>query len=212
MTAEGAAGRPRVSRGDDPAGPRGDRPPLRKSDRTRLAILGAARRQFTAVGYDKASVRAIAGEAGIDPSMVIRYFGSKDGLFAAALAVDLALPDLAAVPPADRGRALAEHFVRRWEGELHDDALALLLRSAAINAAAAERVQQVFADQLVGMIAGLAPPAEAPRRAGLVATQVLGLALCRYLLRLPPVVAMAPAELARWVGPTLQRYLCDPLD
>ncbi|ASW57895.1 hypothetical protein CIK06_21475 [Plantactinospora sp. KBS50] len=186
--------------------------PVRKSDRTRLAILAAARRQFTDLGYDKASVRSIAGAAGIDPSMVIRYFGSKDGLFDAALAADLALPDLVGVPPADRGRTLAEHFVRRWEGDLHDDALALLLRSAATNPAAADRVREIFRRQLVGMIAAVVPPAEAPRRAGLVATQVLGLALCRYLLRLPPVVGMTPAAIGRMIGPTLQRYLSEPLE
>jgi AcrR family transcriptional regulator len=187
----------------------GERPEaVRKSDRTRSAILAAARRQFSVLGYDKASVRSIAGEAGIDASMVIRYFGSKDGLFAAAVAIDLALPDLAEVPAPERGHALAEHFVRRWEGDLHDDALALLLRSAATHPAAAERAQEIFRDQLVGMIAAVVPPGEAARRAGLVATQVL----CRYLLRLPPVVTMDPVDIGRLVGPTLQRYLTEPLD
>lgn len=193
---------------------RGDQIPveqLRKSDRTRLAILRAARRQFTAIGYDKASIRSIAAEAGIDPSMVIRYFGSKDGLFAAAVEVDIGLPDLTAVPAGERGGVLAQHFVRRWEGDLNDDVLVLLLRSAASHPAAAERAREVFRDQLIAMIEPVVPPGEAAHRAGLIATQVLGLALCRYVLALPPVAGMTRAEIGRDIGPTIERYLSDPL-
>ncbi|MFC7546108.1 TetR family transcriptional regulator [Plantactinospora sp. GCM10030261] len=194
-----------MSSGDGPGAP------VRKSERTRQAILRAARRQFTASGYAKASVRSIAAEAGIDAAMVIRYFGSKDGLFSAAVSANLALPDLTAVPPGERGRTLADHFVRRWEGDLADDALILLLRSAATHEEAAVRAREVFRGQLVAMLEAVVPAGEAAPRAGLVATQVLGLALCRYVLRLPPVVAMTAAEVGRHLGPTLQRYLTDPL-
>src|ERR687890_791509 len=69
-----------------------------RSEQTMAAILGAARRRFAADGFERTTIRAIAAEAGIDPSMVMRYYGSKDGLFAAAAAVHLHLPDLAAVP------------------------------------------------------------------------------------------------------------------
>src|SRR3954471_7635136 len=96
---------------------------LRKGDRTRLAILQAAREQFHSLGYDRTSIRSVAAGADIDPSMVMRYYGSKEGLFAAAVDVDLQLPDLSGVPARQRGRYMLEHFIRRWEGDLSDDVL-----------------------------------------------------------------------------------------
>ncbi|MFG3604074.1 TetR/AcrR family transcriptional regulator [Micromonospora chersina] len=180
-------------------------PRARRSDATRAAILRAARERFAADGYERATIRAIAAEARIDPSMVMRYYGSKEGLFAAAAEFDLRLPDLAAVPPDRLGETLVRHFLRRWEG---DETLAALLRAASTNPGAAERMRLLFADQLAAAVAGFgADPASTARRAGLVASQTLGLAFTRYIVRLPPVVEMTPDELVAWVAPTLQRYL-----
>ncbi|GAA1390055.1 TetR family transcriptional regulator [Pseudonocardia kongjuensis] len=176
-----------------------------RSRPARDAILAAARRRFADEGYDRATVRAIAGDAGVDPSMVIRYFGSKRELFTAAAEFDLRLPDLTSVPRAEVGRVLAEHLLLRWGS---DDALAIMLRGAVTDDAAAERTREIFAGQLLPVVAALTgDPAGAPERAGLVATQALGAVLCRYVLRLPPVVALPDAELIGWLGPTLQRYL-----
>jgi hypothetical protein len=97
---------------------------------------------------------------------------------------------------------LVSHFLVRWE---EDDALVVLLRSATTNAEAAQRMKDIFAGQLLPAI-GKFIPDDAPRRAGLIATQVLGMALCRFVLRIPPVVAMSRDELVEWMGPTLQRY------
>ncbi|MGY0002717.1 TetR/AcrR family transcriptional regulator [Micromonospora sp. I033] len=180
-------------------------PRSRRSDATRAAILRAARERFAADGYERATIRAIAADARIDPSMVMRYYGSKEGLFAAAAEFDLRLPDLAAVPPDRLGETLVRHFLRRWEG---DETLAALLRAASTNPGAAERMRRLFADQLAAAVAGFGTdPATTGRRAGLVASQILGLAFTRYIVRLPPMVAMAPEELVDWVAPTLQRYL-----
>ncbi|WP_205800416.1 TetR/AcrR family transcriptional regulator [Micromonospora thermarum] len=177
----------------------------RRSDATRAAILRAARARFAADGYDRATIRAIAADARIDPSMVMRYYGSKEGLFAAAAEFDLRLPDLTQVPPDRLGEALVRHFLNRWEG---DETLAALLRAASANPGAAERIRHIFTDQLSTAVATFGTdPATTGRRAGLVASQILGLALTRYIVRLPPVVAMPPAEVVAWVGPTIQRYL-----
>ena len=184
---------------------------LRKGERTRRAILQAARDQFHRLGYDGASIRAIAAGADIDPSMVMRYYGSKEGLFAAAVDVDLRLPDLTGCPEAERGRRLVEHFLTRWEGEPRDDVLVLLLRSAVTNDAARQRMHDVFADQLGACVAAVSGPGTARHRAALIATQMLGLALCRYVLALPPVTAATPDQLAADLGPTIQRYLTAPL-
>jgi AcrR family transcriptional regulator len=178
----------------------------RSSAETKAVILAAAREQFAASGYDRATIRAIAAGARIDPSMVMRYFGSKDELFAAAARFDLELPDLGAHRPDELGARLVAHFVDRWE---RDEALVVLLRSAATNADAAATMGQIFATQLLPVVARF--DASAPeRRAGLIATQMLGLGLCRYVLRLPPVTAMSREEVVSWLGPTIQRYLDAP--
>jgi AcrR family transcriptional regulator len=171
----------------------------------REAILGAARTRFATDGYDRATVRAIAADAGVDPSMVMRYFGSKRQLFARTAEFDLRLPDLTEVPREQAGRVLAAHLLDRWEG---DEALQILLRTASTDDDAADRMRAIFAGQLAPQIATLTgDPAGAATRAGLVATQALGTALCRYVLRLPPVVAMTRDEIVTWIAPTLQRYL-----
>lgn len=180
----------------------------RRSDATRTAILRAAQARFAADGYDRATIRAIAADARIDPSMVMRYFGSKAGLFAAAVDVDLRLPDVSGVPRMELGRVLVTHFLERWEGDPADDALLMLLRSAATDDAARERMQYTFTSQLVPVVASVVGDSrEASQRAGLIASQLLGLALTRHILRLPPVVALDRAVLVEQIGPTIQRYL-----
>ena len=174
-----------------------------KADQTKAVILAAARERFAESGYEAATIRAIAADANIDPSMVMRYFGTKDQLFAAAAEFDLRFPDLSDVAPERLGHALASHFLTRWEA---DDALVVLLRSATTNPDAADRMKDIFAAQLLPAV-GKFITDDAPKRAGLIATQILGMALCRFVLRLPPVVAMSSDELVEWLGPTLQRYV-----
>ncbi|MEW2081757.1 MULTISPECIES: TetR family transcriptional regulator [unclassified Streptomyces] len=179
----------------------------RRSDATKAAILEAARERFAADGYERATIRAIARDAGIDPSMVMRYYGNKEGLFAAASEFDLRLPELGALPGKHIGAVLVSHFLDRWE---QDEVLTALLRASVTNAAAAERAHQIFKGQLGPVAAGVCPdPAEAPRRAALVASQILGMALARYVLRFPPAVEMTREEVVSWLAPTVQRYLTD---
>jgi len=179
----------------------------RSSDETKAAILVAARERFGSAGFQAATIRAIAADAGVDPAMVMRYFGSKDKLFAAAVEFDLRFPDYARADPKQIGRSLVRHFLERWES---DEALVILLRSSATNGEAAQRMQKIFGTQLRPLVAALLPPEEAPVRAGLIASQILGMALCRFVLRLPPVVAMSRDEIVEWLGPTIQRYLEAP--
>jgi AcrR family transcriptional regulator len=179
----------------------------RKSDRTRAAILTAARERFGADGYERATIRAIAADAAIDPAMVMRYFGNKEKLFAAAAEFDLRLPDFSDVPREQLGEAVMRHFLTRWEG---DDTLRALLRAAMTNEAAAERMRQLFAAQLAPTLRELAVDAPGVR-AGLVASQTLGLALCRYILAVGPIVELSHDDVVTWLGPTLTRYLTAPL-
>jgi AcrR family transcriptional regulator len=179
----------------------------RSSEETKAVILAAARERFGASGFQAATIRAIAADAGVDPAMVMRYYGNKDKLFAAAAEFDLKFPDFAGSDGMQVGRSLVRHFLERWEG---DEALVILLRSSATNGEAAQRMQEIFGTQLQPLVGSLVPADEAGVRAGLIATQILGMALCRFVLRLPPVVEMTPDEVVGWLGPTIQRYLGPP--
>ncbi|MGP8300888.1 TetR/AcrR family transcriptional regulator [Streptomyces inhibens] len=182
----------------DPARPR-------RSAATRAAILAAARDRFAADGYERATIRAIAKDARIDPSMVMRYYGNKEGLFAAASEIDLRVPDLSRVPREELGARLVRHFLERWEC---DETLTAMMRVGVTNEAGAERMRGVFAEQMGPVLAVVSPvPEEAPTRAALIASQMLGMALCRYVLHLPPAVGLSHDEVVAWLAPTVQRYL-----
>ena len=177
----------------------------KRSDTTKAAILAAARDRFASDGYERATIRAIAADAHIDPSMVMRYFGNKEKLFAAAADFDLRFPDVASLPRHEIGAVLARHLLERWQ---NDDTLLALLRAAVSNEAAAARMRMLFAKQLRPMVASVSPdPESATSRAALLASQALGFVLCRHVLELPPAVKMPDAEVIAWLGPTLQRYL-----
>lgn len=177
----------------------------RSGAETRERILAVARKHFARQGYDRTTIRAIASDAQIDPSMVMRYFGNKEELFKVAASIDLALPDLSTTPEGEVGRVMTAHFIRTWDSE---GTLMALLRRAASDPQAAEQMRSIFATQVAAAVAPLCPdPAQAVRRAALVATQLLGIALGRYVLHLPPIVEMDPEEIVAWVAPTIDRYL-----
>jgi AcrR family transcriptional regulator len=177
-----------------------------KSIRTRQAIAAAARELFAANGFERTTVREIGARAGIDPSMIIRYFGSKEALFTSVSEPDLRLPDLSGIAAEAVGESLVRHFLELWEGEQAGGGLPILLRSAASNEEAAAKLRSVFREQVFPAVARAGNPATAQARAGLVASQLLGLALCRYILKLPPLVEMPHATIVREVGAAVQRH------
>ena len=183
----------------------------RKAERTRGAILKAAQELFAELGYARTTVRDIAARAAIDPAMVMRYFGSKDALFARATAIDLKLPDLTQTAPAQFGDRLIRHVLDVWEGPSSTGTLTILLRTSASDEDAAAKTREVFAGQVLPMLARVAEPAEVATRAGLISTQLLGLALCRYVLKVPPIVAMTPERIIACFGPLLQQHITGEL-
>ena len=178
-----------------------------RSQAARDRIVAAARQVFADVGYERATVRAIAEQASVVPAMLIRYFGSKEGVFAASVQVDLELPDLSAAEPGMLGPMLVSHFLARWEGTDHGGDLPALLRASADHQEARDRMIVIFSGQLAQAIGGRVDPALAAERAALVATQMLGLAFCRYVLRLPAVTCLEPAVLVDQIGSTIERYI-----
>jgi AcrR family transcriptional regulator len=176
-----------------------------RSQPTRDGILQAARRLFAEKGYDRTTIRGIAAAAAIHPSMVMRYYGSKEELFAAAASFDLKLPDLSTVPQRDVGRTLVRHFLKRWESEPGD--LPALLRVSVTHAHARARLMRIFQTQVVPALAAVCGKERAAVSSALLVTQTLGLALTRYVLRLPPVVNIPEDIIIERIGATLQSYM-----
>ena len=180
-----------------------------RSEGTRRAILGAARATFAARGYEQTTIRAVAARAGVDASMVMRYFRSKEGLFTAAVTMDLQVPDLRSVSASRRGELLVRHFISRWEDPLHDDELIALLRTGVTSETVAERLQAVLGQLITEPIAALGDE-RAAERGTLIAAQLLGLALCRYILHFEPLASRPADDVVAAVAPSVQRYLTRP--
>ena len=142
----------------------------------------------------------------MDSSLVVRYFGSKQALFAAVADLNLDLPDLAAVPPGGLGEALLERFFAVWED---DDTFLALLRAAMTSSVVADTLRGVFAAQVAPAVLGAVPdhPLE---RAGMVGAFVIGLASARYALDSPGLVMMDRAQLTAWAAPVIERLLTGP--
>jgi AcrR family transcriptional regulator len=181
-------------------------PRRRSAPATRAAILEAARTRFGAQGFDRVRLRDVAADVGVDPAMVIRYFGTKEGLFAAAAEFTLDLPDLTGVRADDLAHVLMPRFFGVWE----DDAGFLsLLRAATTSEAAAAKMRELFTGQVAPAVAAVVAD-RAPERAALLGSQILGLAVSRYVLKVPPLADMGRAELEAWVAPVIRHYLTSP--
>ncbi len=180
-----------------------------RSAGTRRAILGAARATFAARGYEQTTIRAVAARAGVDASMVMRYFRSKAGLFTAAVTMDLEVPDLRPALASRRGELLVRHFLSRWEDPDRGDELIALLRTAVTSETVAGQLQEVLGQLITEPIAAVGDE-QAAERGTLIATQLLGLALCRYILRFEPLASRPADEVVAAVAPSVQRYLTQP--
>ncbi|MCG5433230.1 TetR family transcriptional regulator [Mycobacterium sp. MYCO198283] len=178
----------------------------RNAEGTRAEILAAARRRFGTDGYDRTTLRAVAADVGVDPALVVRYFGSKQRLFAAAAEFRIELPDLTGVAPDDLAATLLPRFFAVWEG---DSTFLALLRAAMTSPAAAQTMREVFADQVAPQLAVAAP--DHPReRAGLLGALIIGLATTRYALDVPAVATLDHDALTDWLTPVVRHLLCGP--
>ncbi|WP_019144537.1 TetR/AcrR family transcriptional regulator [Aeromicrobium massiliense] len=190
MTTRPGRGRPKASDGAD----------------RRAALVDAARRLFAERGFAGTSLRAVAREVGVDPALVSHYFGDKQGLLVAtmALPVDPAarIREVLAGGPAGLGERLVRTFTETWDP--HEDVIAALLRTAMTGDTERAPALQLARDVLVVGVREQLDGADADGRAALVAAQVVGLAVTRYVARLPHVRDLAPAELARVYGPAVQ--------
>lgn len=182
-----------------------------RSARTRRAILDAARQQFGRRGFRGTTIRGVASEARVDPSLVVRHFGSKRELFIEATDIDLRLPDLTRVERDEIGRVLVDHMLGMWEDpDLSPPMRSLLITAATDDDANAEFVR-VTRHQWQETIALVLPEgSDAGTVSGLITTQILGMAYCRFVLRIPSVVAIDRALIVDMLASNVQRLLvCD---
>jgi len=180
---------------------------------TREKILTAARSHFRDAGFDGVTIRGIAGSAGVDPALVLHYFGSKDGVFLAAVdfPIDPAefLPRLLEPGLDGLGERLALFFLETWDAPAGSPLLALL-RSVVANEQAAAMFREFVSRQVIARLAHALELDQPQLRAGLAASQLVGLAMLRYVIRVEPLSSAPAADVARWLGPSVQRYLTDP--
>ena len=178
----------------------------RNASQTRADILSAARRRFGAEGYERTTLRAVASDVGVDAALVIRYFGSKQDLFAAAADFTIELPDLSGVDPDEIAGILLPRFFAVWE---EDETFLALLRAAMTSPVAAEALRRVFAEQVAPKLI-TATPDHPIQRIGLMGAFVIGLATTRYVLVNPPIASLSREELSRWAAPVIRQLLVGP--
>lgn len=178
---------------------------------TRSEILDAAKGVFGKVGYDRATVRGIATEAGVDPSLIYHYFGTKDQLFAASIDIPMpaaeALRSVLSGDSGDLGRRLAETFFFVWEQEAARASLLGILRSAMGGEdQAAEAFRQFLTTSVLEEIAPLIGGENPRLRALLMASQLVGIAMTRYVMRLEPIASAPIDDIIELVAPRIQSY------
>jgi len=187
---------------------------------TREAILEAARVQFGELGYGRTTLRGVARRAGVDPRLVLHYFGSKAGLFQASvtLPVDpaaLAADVFGAGPEGAADRA-AERFIGLLEDETTRRGLLALLRAAVAEPEAAVSIRAVLAERVIGPIARQIGTDNPERRAAMMGSLLVGLAVARHIVGIEPLASMSRHELDAAIRPVIRHYLAgdwtDPAD
>lgn len=183
---------------------------------TRDDILAAARAAFAEYGYDRATIRDIARRAAVDPALVIHYFGAKDALFAAALELPIRPGDVVARGMAagrdQLGRTIVRSFLEAWDVPETRVRLMAMLRSALTNEAAMGMIRDVLVREVFEPVTVALGVPDARLRANLVGSQLLGLAVLRYVGHIEPLASTPVEQIVSALGPTVQRYLTGDLD
>lgn len=181
---------------------------------TREAIRDAAREAFTESGYRGATIRGIASAASVDPALVMHFFGNKEALFTEAMRPPFepaaVLGSALKADPARAGETIASFFLEAWDSDAQRRSLLGLVRSAVTEEVAAAMIRD-------GLLRGVETAltqfgADQPGlRASLIGSQLIGLAVGRYMVRLQPLVDAPRDELVAAVAPALQRYISGAL-
>jgi AcrR family transcriptional regulator len=191
----------------EPARRRGPRP---AGEDTRSAIVEAARGEFAARGYDGTTLRGIARAAGVDPRLVHHYFEGKQAVFQAVLQLPVPITEVIERVFSGDGDDLAERVLRTfftvWDAPGASERLVAFL-AASTTGSSARTMQQFLTHEILTRIGRFAEDDDPQLRASLAASQMLGVAMARYVLRIEPLASAEPDDLIPFLAPTLQRYL-----
>jgi AcrR family transcriptional regulator len=183
---------------------------------TREAILTAARESFGSAGYSGTTIRGVARAAAVDPALVHHFFGNKEGLFGAAMELPfdpaVLVDGLLEAGTDGLGERIVRTFLSIWDGTPGQGPMLALLRSAVTDPKAAASLRVFLSRVLLTPLAKAAGGDRPELRAGLIGSQMMGLAVARYVVRLDPVASAGPDELAPAIGANLDRYLTGALD
>ncbi|MFR9731675.1 TetR family transcriptional regulator [Saccharopolyspora sp. MS10] len=197
----------------------GDEAPKRRGRRpggqdTRAALIEAAREVFAESGYNDATVRTIATRAGVDPAMVNHWFGGKEALFTAAVQIPVdpaeVLPELLAGDPERLAERILRRFLLAWD-EAGGGAFAALVRSVASHRTAVRLLREFVAIVVIDRLARALEVDRPELRASLAASQLVGLGMARYVVRLEPLASADHDTVVAVIGPNLQHYLTGAL-
>jgi AcrR family transcriptional regulator len=180
---------------------------------TRAALLAAGRAVFAEQGYQGATVRGIAARAGVDAAMVNHWFGGKQGLFAAIVQLPFDPADLIDKltdgPAEEMAERLIRTFVTLWD--TNEGRFSTLMLSVASQDMAATAVAEFFTGTVFRLVADTTGSDRPELRAALCGSQMVGLGMFRYVLKLEPVASADLDTLVATIGPNLQRYLTGEL-
>jgi AcrR family transcriptional regulator len=178
---------------------------------SRDAVLAAAKKRFATDGYEKTTLRAIARDAHVDPSMVLYLFGSKLDLFRESLRLIIdpqVLVSALTAADGDVGARMVRVYLRIWESPDTGPSMVAMLQSATSNSDAHEAFRSFMQSYVLTAVSGVLGGGERARlRAMLAATNLVGTAMLRYVMKIPPLATLSDEEVVRLIAPTVTRYL-----
>jgi AcrR family transcriptional regulator len=185
------------------------------SGASRQKILDVARVAFPANGYAGTSLRGIARDAGVDPSLIVQLFGSKAGLFGAVIEWPFDASQIAGqireVPADELGEFTARRFISHWDRDEHRNPIVSLIYAGLADSGAAAMLREFITVNLTLPVIDRAGSDRAQLRAALLASQLIGFGLSRHVLAFDALVAASTDELIVALGATLQYTCTGPL-
>lgn len=177
-------------------------------------MLAAAKARFAAEGYEKTTLRSIADDAHVDPSMVLYLFGSKADLFREALRLIVDPAVLVAALTGDPdddpdiGTRMVRTYLRIWESPETGPSMVAMLQSATSNSDAHDAFRAFMQNYVLTAVSGVLGGGEQARlRSMLAASQLVGAAVLRYVMKVAPLATLSDDEVVRLIAPTVTRYL-----
>ena len=179
---------------------------------TREDILAAARTSFGERGFDRTTIRGVAGEANVDPALVHHYFGTKADLYAAAIQVPIGPAALVSAvadgPRPQMGERIARLFFTVWENpESREPFLAMLRGALGGNEQGTSGFREFITHGILGRLAPVLGGDRPDLRLQVAVSHLVGIAVLRYVVGVAPLDDLDAEEIIALVAPRIQSYL-----